>query len=316
MSSRETQVAKGTQKARQVNAKQYISKTNKNAAAVKKIGSTRSGGRIENPKIQPATNFALKRELNQASLTYVRDSDQLPVQDKSNPGRYQYNQGKGNGKYSYNAKNAAQNSRTNQRQVSSVGKPASKRYKSLEQQNVLQSRYQVGSPMNRRTNASNNGKGNLNVKRWAFASKKEINKIIVIQRWWRYMLNSIRSSNRNRFSQSTDKSSSYRSKSSKYPNFKNISFMKQGENITEKIFPGKNNKLVVETRKVEVYKSIKPKSKQDFTMKSKDSRQYAEGVQIKKKEKKLLKRYIQELVIHSSLKKEKLKFLKKKEKKR
>ena len=82
MSSRETQVAKGTQKARQVNPKQYISKTNKNTAAVKKIGSTRTGGRTENPKIQPASNFALKRELNQASLTYVRDSDQLPVQDK------------------------------------------------------------------------------------------------------------------------------------------------------------------------------------------------------------------------------------------
>ena len=89
MSSRETQVAKGTQKARQVNPKQYISKTNKNAAVVKKIGSTRTGGRIENPKNQPASTFALKRELNQASLTYVRDSDQLPVQDKkNNPGRY------------------------------------------------------------------------------------------------------------------------------------------------------------------------------------------------------------------------------------
>ena len=217
MSSRETQVAKGTQKARQVNPKQYISKTNKNAAVVKKIGSTRTGGRIENPKNQPASTFALKRELNQASLTYVRDSDQLPVQDKkNNPGRYQYTQGKGN-KYSYNPKsNAAQNSRTNQRQVSSVGKPASKRYRSLEQQNVAQSRYQVGSPMNRRTNNGNgNGKGSFNVKRWAFASKKEINKIIVIQRWWRYILNTLRSSNRNRFSQSTDKSSTFRSKSSK-----------------------------------------------------------------------------------------------------
>ena len=285
MSSRETQVAKGTQKARQVNPKQYISKTNKNAAVVKKIGSTRTGGRIENPKNQPASTFALKRELNQASLTYVRDSDQLPVQDKkNNPGRYQYTQGKGN-KYSYNPKsNAAQNSRTNQRQVSSVGKPASKRYRSLEQQNVAQSRYQVGSPMNRRTNNGNgNGKGSFNVKRWAFASKKEINKIIVIQRWWRYILNTLRSSNRNRFSQSTDKSSTFRSKSSKYPNNKNISFLKQGENITEKIFPSKNNKLVVETRKVEVYKSIKPTSKQDLIMKSKDSRRFAEGLKISKK---------------------------------
>ena len=284
MSSRETQVAKGTQKARQVNPKQYISKTNKNAAVVKKIGSTRTGGRIENPKNQPASTFALKRELNQASLAYVRDSDQLPVQDKkNNPGRYQYTQGKGN-KYSYNPSgNAAQNSRTTQRQVSSVGKPASKRYRSLEQQNVAQSRYQVGSPLNRRTNNANgNGKGSFNVKRWAFASKKEINKIIVIQRWWRYMLNTLRSSNRNRFSQSTDKSSTFRSKSSKYPNNKNISFLKQGENITEKIYPSKNNKLVVETRKVEVYRSIKPKSKQDFTMKSKDSRRFAEGLRVSK----------------------------------
>ena len=37
-------------------------------------------------------------------------------------------------------------------------------------------------------------------------------------------------------------------------------FVKQGENITEKVYPGKNNKLVVETRKVEVFKNMKPKS--------------------------------------------------------
>ena len=45
----------------------------------------------------------------------------------------------------------------------------------------------------------------------------------------------------------------------------------------------KNNKLVVETRKVEVYKSKKPTSKQDLIMKSKDSRRFAEGLKISKK---------------------------------
>jgi hypothetical protein len=38
-------------------------------------------------------------------------------------------------------------------------------------------------------------------------------------------------------------------------------FMKQGENITEKIFPGKNNDLIIETRKVEVFKINRPKPK-------------------------------------------------------
>ena len=33
-------------------------------------------------------------------------------------------------------------------------------------------------------------------------------------------------------------------------------FIKQGENITEKMYPGKNNKLVIETRKVEVFKNM------------------------------------------------------------
>ena len=50
--------------------------------------------------------------------------------------------------------------------------------------------------------------------------------------------------------------------------------MKQGENITEKIFRGKNNELILETRRVEVFKSPQPKSKALFPIKLKKSKRY------------------------------------------
>jgi hypothetical protein len=58
-----------------------------------------------------------------------------------------------------------------------------------------------------------------------------------------------------------ERTSAIRSKSSMKPNCDFLKdFIKQGENITEKIYPGKNNKLVVETRKVEVFRNSKTKS--------------------------------------------------------
>jgi len=288
MSSQGYKVIKGTQRTYQTNPKQNLPNTSKAiqiSKVTKKIGSTRIGSRPVLQTSQPASTYVLKRELNQASSTYVRDSDQLPVQGKTyQPGRNQITQIKKNYKYDYKSKkNENLNSRTQQRDASSAGKTGKLRYKSLEEKNTFQQRYQAsGSPTNRRTNPLNIIRGGtFNSKRWAYASKKEINKIIVIQRWWRYVLNSL-GSKRNRFSSSTDKSSPFRSKSSKYPSVKNISFMKKGENITEKIFPGKNNNLVIETRKVEVFRSIQPKTKQEFPTKTKESNRFGEDIKISK----------------------------------
>ena len=37
--------------------------------------------------------------------------------------------------------------------------------------------------------------------------------------------------------------------------------VKKGENITEKIYPGANNKLILERKKVEIFKSTRSKMK-------------------------------------------------------
>jgi len=52
--------------------------------------------------------------------------------------------------------------------------------------------------------------------------------------------------------------------------------MKQGENITEKIFPGANNKLIIETRKVEVFKINRPKPKKQIQVESKVAKKHTE----------------------------------------
>ena len=137
MSSQGYQVIKGSQRTRQINPKQNIpntTKVTKISKITKKIGSTRTGSRQEIQTSQPASTFVLKRELNQASSTYVRDSDQLPVQGKTyQPGRNQNTQMKRNFKYDYKSKkNDFQNSRTQQRNASSAGKTGKPRYKSLE----------------------------------------------------------------------------------------------------------------------------------------------------------------------------------------
>jgi hypothetical protein len=51
---------------------------------------------------------------------------------------------------------------------------------------------------------------------------------------------------------------------------------KQGENITEKIFPGENNSLIIETRKVEVFKSKSPKKRGEHAVR--ESKRHTESM--------------------------------------
>jgi hypothetical protein len=51
---------------------------------------------------------------------------------------------------------------------------------------------------------------------------------------------------------------------------------KAGENITEKMFPGKNNTLINEKRKVEVFKLDNSKTQQDLRLSSKETGRYTE----------------------------------------
>ena len=272
MSSEEFQILKISKRTRQMNPNQKTSKIIQNKTTYQKVNSNsnKRGKEMGVSRIsKPTTAFVSRRELNQSSPAYAGGKIQLPVRtNASNQGRVQHVQE--NKTYKYDTGNN-RSSRNQEKQISSVGKAQLSRYKSTEQQKNFYKRYETsGSPVSRRTGPMTFGNNNasFNLKKWAYVSNKDINKIIILQRWWRYILKRIISKNgrqRRTFAKNT---SSLRSKSTKSPTCEFLKdFIKQGENITEKVYPGKNNKLVVETRKVEVFKNMKPKSKSRLKVK-------------------------------------------------
>ena len=265
MSSREFKIVKRAQRSEQINPSQ-------SQPTIKNIDSIKTRGQLEIQTAQPASTFVSRRELNQTSLVDAKDLNQLPVRANNNFDRVEDINELRIFRYEYNPNDkVALNSRINMKGISSVGKKGNQRYKSLEQQNIFQRRYEASeSPIKRNGRPLVNGtRNNFNMKKWAYAPSQDINKIITLQRWWRYILkNIIRMSRHSDTSKSN--SSKNRSKSSQYP--KNVDFkclMKAGENITEKVFPGKNDKLIVETRKVEVFKINKPIQEKQIMVESK-----------------------------------------------
>ena len=288
MSSKDFQVTQRTQRVMKTSPKKNVKQIYKNQANLKKVDSTSKRSPLEIQTAQPASTFVSRRELNLNSLTDARDQNQLPVRAKNNAsGRVKITNGKKTFKYEYKSKNnPKQNSRINKiREISSVGKKGNQRFKSYEQQSMFPRRYETSeSPLKRRGGPLAFGRGNnINMKKWGYASKKEINKIIVLQRWWRYLLKKSKNK-RNKFQKSMDKSLKYRSKSSNVQKTVDLStFMKQAESITEKIFPGKNNKLIIETRKVEVFKINRPKRKKEIQVGSKETQQLSENISYSEK---------------------------------
>ena len=259
MSSDKFQIIKISQRTQEINPRQNTSKILQNKTSYKKVNQDKIPLSVNS---QPITTFVSRRELNQSSPVYTGGLNQLPVRTNVVRTRQEKKV------YKYEP-NSRQTQIQNQKHVSSVGKAQIHRYKSTEE-NKYQKRYETsGSPLNRRTApmtfSTNNG--SFNIKKWAYASKQIINKIIIIQRWWRLLLkNSIY--RKGRFNRNYAKASAIRSKSSSTPTCEFLKdFIKQGENITEKIYPGKNNKLVVETRKVEVFKNMNPNSKSKIKVK-------------------------------------------------
>ena len=283
MSSREFQVVKRTQGVKQIKPKQNINQVIKTQAKVKNVDSTRTRSLLEIQTAQPASTFVSRRELNHNSLADAKDRNQLPVRTKVDAsGRVQNKNEKKIIKYGYKSKNnAKQNSRINTREISSVGKKGNQRYQSYEQQSAFQKRYETSeSPMKRRGPLAIGRSGPFNMKKWAFASKQQINKIIVLQRWWRFLLKYLKK--KGKLSKKNDNSSKFRSKSTKVSKTVDLTtFMKQGENITEKIFPGQNNKLIIETRKVEVFKINRPKPKKQIQVQSKEAKKHVEKLKSK-----------------------------------
>jgi hypothetical protein len=260
---------------------QRFTQINPNQSTTNNIDSTRIKNQYEIQTSQPASTFVSGRELNQTSLVDAKDLNQLPVRTKNyNFGRVQ-NTDESNIIEYQPLNKAALNSRINAREISSVGKKDNQRYKSLEQQNTFQRRYETSeSPIKRRGPLTMGNRGNFNMKRWAYASPQDINKIIVLQRWWRFLLKYLKK--KGKLSKKNDNSSKFRSKSTKVSKTVDLTtFMKQGENITEKIFPGQNNKLIIETRKVEVFKINRPKPKKKIQVQSKEVKKHAEKLKSK-----------------------------------
>ena len=257
MSSDEFQILRINQRTREINPRQNTSRILQNKTSYQKVSSSKIS--------QPVSTFVSRRELNQSSPVYTGGKIQLPVRTnvatntRSTQIKYKYEPNK-----------------TATRQISSVNKvpnqTQTQRYKSSETQYVSKKYETSGSPINRRRNIPmtfnrSNRSGNFNMKNWSYVSKQVINQIIVIQRWWRYLLQNI-IYRKGRFSRNYNKASEIRSKSTSNPTCEFLKdFIKQGENITEKRYTGKNNKIVVETRKVEGFKNLKPKSKNQLKVK-------------------------------------------------
>ena len=274
MSSDEFQILKISQRTRQINPKQNTSKIIQSKTSYQKVVTGGQTGTRYHRTIKPETTIASRRELNQSSLAYAGGKIQLPVRTTvTNQGRSQRTQETKAYKYENNANNNGINrySRNQDKQVSSVGKAQVQRYNSAEQQKNFYKRYETsGSPVNRRTGPMTlgNKNANFNLKKWAYVSNKDMNKIIILQRWWRYLLKRIISKHGRHRRTYANQKAMLRSKSTKNPTSEFLKdFIKQGENITEKVYPGKNNKLIVETRKVEVFKNTKPKSKSKLKLK-------------------------------------------------
>jgi hypothetical protein len=157
MSSREFQQAKRVQKVKPIESKQYKDQTNqkkKNFRPINNVDAFRSKNLLNNQISQPASTFVSGRELNQNSMVFAKEQNQLPVRGKVYwPDRNQKNQIKKVVKYGYKSKNNPNQNKKNARNIiSSVGKTDNQRYKSVEQQKVFQNRYQsYESPLKKRS---------------------------------------------------------------------------------------------------------------------------------------------------------------------
>ena len=274
MSSREYKFVQRTQRINQIIPNQNI---NQSQTTIKNLSSIKTRGQLEIQTDQPASTFVSRRELIQNSLADTKDLNQLPVRTNDNNfGRVKDINERRIFKYEYKTNNRAElNSRINTKEISSVGKNNNPRYKSLEQQNIFQRRYETSeSPIKRNVRPLAIGtRGNFNMRKWAYAPTQDINKIITLQRWWRYLLK-----NNIRLSRYSDNSSKNRSKSSQNPKKVELnSLMKTGENITEQVFPGQK-KVIVETKKVEVYKNKRSHIRQGLIIDTKDSKIYGDKI--------------------------------------
>ena len=136
-----------------------------------------------------------------------------------------------------------------------------------------------GSPGNRRIERNTNIQesvynsnlrgGIVKLRRWKYTSQTEINKIITIQRWWRYMYLVRKEQRQSRYSESSEPNSEnlveYTGENERYGHYGNGYGYGEEENIRtktrvkrnakEKIIAGTKSRYIVETTTIEVFKN-------------------------------------------------------------
>ena len=290
--NQDTQGRRIVQEERQEIQKTYQTRT-QNTYVVRENQRVVSPGRIEPTR---TTNYNLNRDLNRQAAAntsvnaavknqvsnqvnnsrgYGYDSNINQSQDRSSrEGRiYHYEQAS---RRDYQGNNNA-NREHRGRVVSSVepGQQQRTQYTQMRNNNyqVNQNRvYVSGSPGYRRTSHnveedeyhSNIRGGIVRFKRWKYTTQTEINKIIMIQRWWRYFI-LMRKGERRSLSESSEQKSEGSDNMVRYEENERYGSM-GGENFVrtetklkrnqkEKIIEGTKNRYIVETTTIEVYKN-------------------------------------------------------------
>ena len=233
----------------------------------------------------PSTpSYILNKELNRNALAYTKDESQFSVLDNNYNRNYNSNipfSYKSRTKYKperkiyhYSIASRKDDSRDKEEDYSLFYYPDQKSrkyyierrttpykerksYNKTEEENILPNRVYISDSYNcnkadvyksRPSREKDGYKGGIvNLKRKNYSTPYEINSIILIQRWWRNLLNKM---NRNENEYDINNEYNY------YPSVASRkTYSKGNERITEKIIPGENDKFIVQTTRVEVFKN-------------------------------------------------------------
>ena len=226
--------------------------------------------RYDDQQLSPSS-YILNKELSRNALGNTRDENQFSVLDNNNytPFSYINKKYKPEGKiYHYSVATRKDYSRDKEEEYNSYNSyyyPEQKSrkyyiekrspndsdyYYRRQGENILPTKvyisdtYSVKKPDQykfRPSREKDGYKGGIvNLKRQKYSNSYEINSIILIQRWWRNFLYRYRSRNEYEL----------------YPSIASRkTYSKGNERITEKIIPGENDKFIVQTTTVEVFRN-------------------------------------------------------------
>jgi hypothetical protein len=209
---------------------------------------------------QAAGNTAVKNQIPDQVRIYRYNNNSLPqVNSNSNRGRiYNYEISRRTDYGSRNVQrgrlvssvgsnhNVIQNNRGRVYISSSSGSPG------------IRGRYQSGLEEEYRPYIRG---GIVKLKKWKYTTQTEINKIIMIQRWWRYILVLKREQREYEMSEISDRKSDSLSQgegSERYHNYEEGQYRtttKIKRNASEKIISGIKNRYIVETTTIQVFKN-------------------------------------------------------------